>query len=251
MTHRVVSWFSCGAASAVATKLIPDAIPVYCETGSEHPDNERFLSCCEEWFERKVTRIKSEKYVDTWDVWKKRNFMVSIHGAPCTTELKVKPRLVFQRPDDHHVFGYTSDPRDRNRAKRLRENFPELTILTPLIKHDLTKERCLAIIKRAGIQVPVVYGLGFQNNNCLPCVKATSPSYWALFRKQFPDKFNRIAKMSRGMNQRLAEIHGEHIFIDEIPLDFPIKDVRQPSCDFICQHGEIEIEKAENETEIT
>jgi len=60
---RTLSWFSCGAASAVATKLTPDAEPVYCETGSEHPDNERFLQDCERWFGRKVTRLKSDRYV--------------------------------------------------------------------------------------------------------------------------------------------------------------------------------------------
>ena len=48
MVSRTISWFSCGAASAVATKLMPDAEPVYCETGSEHPDNERFFFDCEQ-----------------------------------------------------------------------------------------------------------------------------------------------------------------------------------------------------------
>ena len=73
---RVLSWFSCGAASAVATKLAIESgrnvIPVYCETGAENKDNERFLSDCEKWFGEKVHRIKSDKYEDTWDVWEKR-----------------------------------------------------------------------------------------------------------------------------------------------------------------------------------
>ena len=45
---RTVIWFSCGAASAVMTKIVlkeePDAHVVYCDTGSEHYDNRRFLS---------------------------------------------------------------------------------------------------------------------------------------------------------------------------------------------------------------
>lgn len=48
---RVVVWFSAGAASAVAAKLTlkkyEGRLPVhicYCDTGSEHPDNERFIS---------------------------------------------------------------------------------------------------------------------------------------------------------------------------------------------------------------
>lgn len=62
---RVLSWFSCGAASAIATKLTPESVPVYCETGAEHPNNSRFMQQCEAWFGRIVTRLRSEKYLDT------------------------------------------------------------------------------------------------------------------------------------------------------------------------------------------
>ena len=50
---RTVSWFSCGAASAVATKLAlseGEVTIVYCEVIEEHPDNKRFLADCEKWF---------------------------------------------------------------------------------------------------------------------------------------------------------------------------------------------------------
>ena len=55
---RIIGWFSCGAASAVAVKLTR-ALPVYCDTGAEHPDNIRFLADCERWFGLKVERLKS------------------------------------------------------------------------------------------------------------------------------------------------------------------------------------------------
>lgn len=49
--ERTVSWFSCGAASAVATKLAlnecDDLVIAYCEVAEEHPDNKRFLKDCE------------------------------------------------------------------------------------------------------------------------------------------------------------------------------------------------------------
>lgn len=163
---RVLSWFSCGAASAVATKLTPGAIPVYCETGSEHPDNARFAADCERWFGRAIERIRSDRYADTWEVWTKRRYLAGIDGALCTTELKVMPRLAFQRPDDVHVFGYTADGADAKRAGRLRANFPELTIQTPLIERGITKAACLAMVERAGIMLPPTYAMGFQNNNC-------------------------------------------------------------------------------------
>jgi hypothetical protein len=184
---RTLSWFSCGAASAVATKLTPDAEPVYCETGAEHPDNERFFAACEAWFGRPITRLKSDKYADTWDVWTKRRYLAGVQGALCTVELKAAPRLTYQRPDDVHVLGYTADATDVTRANRLRDTYPEMTILTPLIDRGLMKEHCLDMVQRAGIALPPLYALGFSNNNCIPCVKAQSPSYWALVRREFPD----------------------------------------------------------------
>jgi 3'-phosphoadenosine 5'-phosphosulfate sulfotransferase (PAPS reductase)/FAD synthetase len=240
---RIISWFSCGAASALATKLTPKSIPVYCDTGAEHPDNKRFLRDCEKWFGRKVVKLRSDQYVDTWDVWTKERYLSGIHGAPCTRTLKIGPRLEYQRPTDIHVFGYTYDGADRKRARAFRTNYPELTVQTPLIQRYVTKAECLAIVKRAGIQLPILYGLGFQNNNCMPCVKASAPGYWALVRKEFPDKFQRMVKLSRELDVRLTIIKGERCFIDEIPLDYPTTNPIVPSCDFLCSAVELSLDK--------
>lgn len=242
---RTICWFSCGAASAVATRITlrqtEGALVVYCETGAEHPDNGRFMADCEAWFDQPVVRAKSSEYADTWDVWEKTRWLAGIDGARCTTELKVKPRLAFQHPLDIHVFGYTADRADVERAARLRANYPELRIVTPLIERGLTKEACLEMIQRAGITLPPMYALGFQNNNCIPCVKATSPAYWALVRKNFPDKFDRMAKLARELDVRLCRIDGERSFIDDIPLDHPTTNPIQPSCDFLCHIAEADL----------
>jgi hypothetical protein len=214
---------------------------VYCETGAEHPDNERFLEECETWFGCYVTRIKSEKYSDTWAVWEKRRYLAGIDGAPCTVELKVAPRLAFQRPSDIHVFGYTADGPDVERASRLRSTYPEMRIKTPLIERGITKSACLEMVVRAGIKLPVMYAMGFHNNNCIPCVKATSPSYWALVRKQFPAHFARMAKLSRDLDVRLCRLNNDRAFIDEIPAGHPTTDPIQPSCDFLCHIAEMDM----------
>lgn len=134
---RVLSWFSCGAASAVATKLALDqfgrdrVVIAYCETGAEHPDNVRFKDDCSKWFDAPIVSLKSDEYKDTWDVWKKRKYLSETNGAPCTVSLKVAPRLAFQKPHDTHVFGYTNDAPDRKRAESFRSNYPELKVETP------------------------------------------------------------------------------------------------------------------------
>lgn len=236
---RVLAWFSAGAASAVAAKLAirqhGEAVtPVYCDAGGEHEDNERFRRDCERWFGREVKVLRSEEYADTWDVWGKTRWLAGINGARCTGELKVAPRLEFQEPDDIHVFGYTADKADIARAKRLRETQFELTIETPLIERGLNKAACLAMVQGAGIEPPLTYALGFPNANCLPCVKATSPAYWALVRLHFPERFDRMAKLSRELGVRLCRIKNERRFIDEIPADHPVTQPIVPVCDMLC-----------------
>jgi len=69
---RMVVWFSCGAASAVAAKLVEPDVIAYCETGSEGADNARFLLDCEQWFGRSVTKLRGKDtpgmYFGTWRV---------------------------------------------------------------------------------------------------------------------------------------------------------------------------------------
>lgn len=103
MSHeRTVVWFSAGAPSAVTAKLTlaehgHDNVAIaYTNPGSEHPDNERFLTDCEAWFDHPVIRLHSERYADTWDVWTKRRYLVGPTGALCTTELKKMIRFLDQ-----------------------------------------------------------------------------------------------------------------------------------------------------------
>jgi 3'-phosphoadenosine 5'-phosphosulfate sulfotransferase (PAPS reductase)/FAD synthetase len=247
MTRHVI-WFSRGAASAVAAKLwlrdYPDAEVVCCDTGAEHPDNDRFEADVSRWLGKPVTHIRSEDYADTWDVWTKRKAMAFPSGAPCTLELKLKPRLAFQRPGDVQVFGYTADAADVTRAASFRQRFFEVDMRSPLIDRGLTKAACLAMLEDAGIAPPITYAMGLPNANCIPCPKATSPNYWALIRLRWPEQFERAAVMSRSLGVRLTRINNERIFIDEIPADWPVTEAIAPACDFLCAIAGQDLEDA-------
>lgn len=55
----IVSWFSAGVSSAVATKIAnPDRI-IYIDIDDQHSDTYRFILYCEKWFGRKVEVLKS------------------------------------------------------------------------------------------------------------------------------------------------------------------------------------------------
>lgn len=188
---------------------------VKCDTTStEHPDNERFRKDVEVWLGHKVKLIRSEQYVDIDDVFNRRKYMAGIAGAICTTEMKKNPRIAYQRPDDIHVFGYTSD--EARRADTFMENNPELTCDWLLIEARISKTDCLKMLEVAGIALPVMYALGFDHNNCLGCVKATSPGYWNRTRRLFPEIFARRAEQSRAIGAKLVRVKGQRLFLDEL-----------------------------------
>ena len=243
---RTIIWFSSGAASAVAAQLMlwrkPAAILVRCETSNEDPDNYRFEADVAALLGREITILHSEDYSDVWDVWQKRRYMAGNDGAPCTSEMKIAPRLAFQLPTDEHVFGYTCDKQDVRRFKQLKENYPELTVRAPLIEQGVSKRACLSLVQRWGVNLPRSYAMGFPNANCLGtgCSKATSPDYWSLYRHHFPDRFARTAAYSRQIGARLTRINDIRIFIDEIPKDWPMTNPIVPACDFLCHLAELE-----------
>jgi 3'-phosphoadenosine 5'-phosphosulfate sulfotransferase (PAPS reductase)/FAD synthetase len=200
---RLVNWFSGGAASAVATKLtlsvtLPgdDVVVAYTDTGSEHPDNKRFIAECAEWFSQPIHVLKSAKFEDTWEVWEKTGYLVGPDGARCTGELKKKLRYEFQRNDDLQVFGFTADKREVKRANDFRKLHPEVDLWTPLIDQGLTKKDCLSLLAEAGIELPAMYKLGYQNNNCIGCPKG-GMGYWNKIRRDFPDVFDRMAQVEQ------------------------------------------------------
>lgn len=128
------------------------------------------------------------------------------------------------------------------RGNRLRENYFELDARAPLIEHGITKAASLAMVERAGLELPRSYAMGFPNANCLQtgCVKATSPDYWSLYRHHFPENFARTAAYAREIGARLTRINGERRFIDEIPTDWPMTNPIIPACDFLCALSELE-----------
>jgi 3'-phosphoadenosine 5'-phosphosulfate sulfotransferase (PAPS reductase)/FAD synthetase len=241
---RIVSWFSCGEPSAVATKIAldkmvydHDVVVAYCDTGSEHPDNVRFMADVEKWLGFKTTILKSEKYADIWEVFEKTRWLVGVNGARCTTELKKKLRQDFEQSGDIQVFGYTIE--EKERLQRFEKNNPEMNIWTPLIDMGLSRADCHEIVWQARIDTPEMYNLGYLNNNCIGCVKGQS-GYWNKIRKDFPEVFNRMAKVERELNVAINKSYAgdgerKRVFLDELdPSAGRYKAEPSISCGLFC-----------------
>jgi hypothetical protein len=235
---RVLVWFSCGAASAVAAKLSKekygaDCDVVYCDTSaSEHRDNRRFLRDVQKWVGHEFRIIRSTKYETIDDVFARERYMAGVAGAKCTVEMKKVPREAFQRESDTHVFGYTAE--EELRAQRFEKWNPSLAVEWILIDQGVTKTECLRRLKAADIAIPEMYRLGFDHNNCIGCVKSQSPGYWNKVRRLFPDVFDLRVLQSRMLGVKLAKVRGERVFLDEIPGDdaTPDDDI---DCGPVCQ----------------
>ena len=236
---RIVCWFSCGAASAVATKIaiaenagkLP-LIIAYTEVAEEHTDNKRFLADCEKWFGQKIIILGNDKYKRSIYETFKTSAMNIKGSAPCTQKLKKQVRIKFEQPTDRQVFGYTAE--EQNRLDRFIDANNDVDIWTPLIDKGLGKEDCLAMLRNANIELPEMYRLGYHNNNCIGCVKG-GMGYWNKIKVDFPEHFKRMASLERFKSQTVLKDR----YLDELqPTDGNYPQEQNIECSIFCQLAE-------------
>ena len=234
---RTVCWFSCGAASAVATKIAlastkGEIIIAYTEVMEEHPDNKRFLKDCEKWFGQEILILGNDKYERSIYKVFEKNYIRTPKGAPCTRSLKKQVRQRFERIDDKQVFGYTAE--EQTRLDRFIDANSDVNIWCPLIDKGLTKEDCLAMLENANIQLPEMYRLGYHNNNCIGCVKG-GMGYWNKIKVDFPEVFDKMAKLERFKKQTIFKDR----YLDELkPDDGNYPQEQSIECSIFCQMAE-------------
>lgn len=264
VTNRLVLHFSCGAASAVAAKLMvsewqartpkrigttemseeewgPDILIVNAFIQEEHADNRRFLDDVALWlgngipFPIKV--LRDEKYgASTLEVFRKRRFMKNRFMAPCSHHLKREVLASISKPGDVTCIGYTWEERDR--AENLEELYPKEKFRFPLIEEGLKKSDCLAIVERAGIVLPVMYRLGYHNANCIGCVKG-GEGYWNKIRRDFPEQFVQISEIEESIGPGAYLFRdrktGQRYSLKNLPPDAGrYQDEPEISCGFLC-----------------
>ena len=239
MNNKVVCWFSCGAASAVATKLFLennkniDVDIINIPIANEHPDNERFLNDCQNWFGKQIKKIASTEYTDIYDVFRKRKYINGIYGASCTMFLKGKIYNEQSENYNSELIGFTVE--EVSRADKLTK-LKGSRYFYPLIEYGLTKSDCLGELAKADIAIPVMYKLGFHNNNCIGCVKGGA-GYWNAIRKHFPKQFDIMAKIeveTKGYNGGI-KLNGKRVLLRDLKPNAGRKQKIMPiTCSILC-----------------
>jgi hypothetical protein len=220
---RLLIWFSCGAASAVAAKLAiathkgPEPIEVLrMPIANEHEDNDRFAADVSQWLGHPIKELRSKEFpsMDIYDVFEKKRFIAGTQGASCTKALKRDVREAYQQPEDTHVFGYTLE--EAKRIEGFEHRNPSLRVLWILRDLGITKPYCFRVLEDAGIKRPAMYRLGHRNNNCRVCVKG-GMGYINHCREVFPEDVKRMEDIQRRLGVRPFQYRGERIYMDEIP----------------------------------
>ena len=246
--RRIASHFSCGAASAVATKLTlaeyghEQVVIFNAFIVEEDSDNRRFLADCEAWFRHPVIVLRDEKYgASAREVWRRKRFMNSALGAPCSSALKRDVIEAACLPGDRHVYGFTVDERHKDRVKR----FLSVGGLCPLIDRNLTHADCLGIVERAGIVLPLRYRQGYNNANCVGCCKG-GEGYWNKTRRDSPADFIEVAEIQKAIGPGAYLFRnrktGERFSLYDLPPDAGRMDEEVPECSFFCAMAEEEME---------
>ena len=244
---RIVAQFSCGAASAVATRMARaqygriEILNAYLL--EEHPDNRRFAADCEGWFGQSITTLRDERDgASTIRVFRRKQYMMGPNGAPCSRALKRDLLDAWKQPGDIMVFGYTAEESDR--LDDFRERNPDRPVLAPLIDAGLTKADCKAMVLRAGIELPLMYRLGYDNANCIGCVKG-GEGYWRAIREDFPKQFeanclvqDEIGPGSWFLRYRSGPRKNERFPLRDLPAGEPRRNEVLPSCSFFCELAE-------------
>jgi hypothetical protein len=251
---RIVCQFSCGAASAVATKLTlaqhPEALVVNAFIENECSDNRRFLADCERWMDRSFTILRDEKYgANINNVFRTVGFLKGPNGAACTSRIKRGLLRKFEQPGDVNVLGYTAN--EKHRYDDWLEDWPDRPIVAPLIDRGLTKSDCKAMVLRAGIVLPLQYRKGYKNANCKVCING-GEKYMRAARIDHPEEFEQVCvsedvvaelhgENARLLRYRSGPLKGQRFALRDLSLDGPVDRAdAPPECGLFCETAEQE-----------
>lgn len=144
------------------------------------------------------------------------------------------------------MLGYTAE--EEKRLDAFLDANGSRCVLTPLIDRGLGKADCLAMVERAGIELPSMYRLGYQNANCIGCVKG-GEGYWNKIRRDFPARFEELATVQEliGPSAYLFRDRktGERYSLRNLPPNKGrYQDEPDTECGVMCEMAERELAAA-------
>ena len=225
-----VCWLSAGVSSFIAGWLERDTIDkfIYIDIEDQHPDSMRFIKNCEKLLGKEVEILKSP-YGSVENACRAFGHMrIAVTGfAACTAWLKkqVRKKWEYEHRDYDITYVWGFDCNEKHRAEVIEETMFEFRHEFPLIDRSLHGMSAMLGLKR-----PIMYDLGYNNNNCIGCVKG-GMGYWNKIRVDFPEVFESRAKLERELNSHCLK----ECFLDELdPNRGRMSDEIMEDCSIFC-----------------
>lgn len=229
----IVCWISAGVSSFIAGYLEREKIDkfIYIDIEDQERDSMRFIKDCEKVLNKKIEILKSP-YGSVENAIRAAGVIKLQAGfAPCTAWLKkrVRKQWEYEHRNEQITYVWGMDSTEIKRAERLRESMPQYKHIFPLIDRQLSKESAHAILEELGINRPLMYELGYSNNNCIGCVKG-GMGYFNKIRRDFPEVFEARAKLEREIGYSILK----ECYLDELDPNRGRNKEVIPQCDIFC-----------------
>lgn len=251
-----VCWISAGVSSFVAGYLVRNTVDefIYIDIADQHPDSLRFIHDCEKHLGKPVKILKSDEYKSVEDCIRAFGHVGNLRTGfyPCTNWLKkrVRKKWEYEHRANDITYVWGMDLNEQHRADSLVETMIEFRHEFPLIEKQLTKQDAHGICAMLGIKRPVMYDMGYPNNNCVGCVKGGA-GYWNKIRQDFPEVFANRAKMEREIGNTILHNENGPIYLDELaPNAGRMNDEIMEDCSIFCSIAVQDIDSAIKEIEI-
>ena len=229
-----VCWISAGVSSFIAGYLERDSIDkfIYIDVKDQHPDSMRFIKDCEKMLGKEIEILQSP-YWSVENCIRAAGVLKMPYGfAPCTSWLKKRVRKEWEYEhreyDITYVWGF--DCTEKHRAERVEETMIEFEHCFPLIARNLSKTDTHAICEALEVKRPLMYDLGYNNNNCIGCIKG-GMGYWNKIRVDFPEVFESRAKLEREIGYSILK----ECYLDELdPNRGRMSEEIMQDCNIFC-----------------
>lgn len=211
--NKVIVALSGGLSSAYVAKLAfdeyekEDIILYFNDTKWEHEDLYRFLNDISTHFNHEIFYDSDGRNPE--DVFFDEKFLGNSRIATCSKILKAERLQRFYNDGDIILFGINNNEKSKDRDKRLIDLYSNVSRIKkkdcflrfPLIEKNITKEEILNYFQCNNIEIPKLYKLGFEHNNCSGgCVRA-GKKQWKLLYEKLPDVFSERERVEREFNE--------------------------------------------------
>jgi 3'-phosphoadenosine 5'-phosphosulfate sulfotransferase (PAPS reductase)/FAD synthetase len=164
---------------------------LFTDTLIEDEDLYRFLDDTEKDLGIEITRVQEGR--DPWELFKDVRYLGNSRIAQCSHILKQKASekwLKAHYKPEECILYLGIDWTEEHRTKAPKKNWDPYQVEFPMCEEPLlTKEDMLNELKKAGIEIPRLYKMGFSHNNCGGfCVRA-GQGHFANLLKQMPERY--------------------------------------------------------------